>query len=461
MDSWLSVHSQAYSKVYLLYVLLVVLNLGGLIIFSIYYCKSKYSLEYLIEDDPDIYVAGLESFSFGAKSDIEYKEGVSNLGTTGKLYLKCYKGKCYYEKTYTCIKTRCYKVGDDEECEDYEDECTDSYSEIEHSCSNRCRRTGGSSCGIDYCYSSRTSFYYDYSKCSNDDDSKNTDYPQSCDAENLILYWGNLYYSRVNNTDYKTLTYLNSAVTANESCPIGKKMCGILDNLGNKLCYPSYLKCPLNYITTNRYDSNYTNFRSAYLQDKTVYFTNEATEDGRVIGGLFVDSDLLIKYNDEDCVKLEEKTVSQLLDSHRYKLYRNSLSYDPYTYKSAIVQNGKSYLKWCVPGVGKEKNISKIKELKVVFDFNVTTNKEVISPIKTFSTASYFVSLLGYIGLFFLLIVFIFSFFEQNDIHPYVGGFLRFSYSINCILFVIFVASSILVLVGTIVAWVNIGNISA
>ena len=114
----------------------------------------------------------------------------------------------------------------------------------------------------------------------------------------------------------------------------------------------------------------------------------------------------MIKYNDEDCEKLEEATVSDLLDIHPYKLYRNSLSYDPYTHRSGIVQTGKSYLKWCVPGVGKEKNISKIKELKVVFDFNVTTNKDVINPIKTFSTASYFVSLSGYIGLFFLLIIY-------------------------------------------------------
>ena len=120
----------------------------------------------------------------------------------------------------------------------------------------------------------------------------------------------------------------------------------------------------------------------------------------------------MIKYNDEDCEKLEEATVSDLLDSHPYKLYRNSLSYDPYTHRSGIVQTGKSYLKWCVPGVGREKNISKIKELKVVFDFNVTTNKDIINPIKTFSTASYFVSLPGYIGLFFALIILIFSFYE-------------------------------------------------
>jgi hypothetical protein len=183
-------------------------------------------------------------------------------------------------------------------------------------------------------------------------------------------------------------------------------MCGILDNLGNKLCYPQNLQCPLNYITTNKSDSNYSNYGSADLYNKTFYFTNEATENGKIIGGLFVDSDLLIKYNDEDCEKLEEGTIDNLLNSHPYKLYRNSLSYDPYTNISDIVQTGKSYLKWCVPAVGKEKNISKLKELKVVFDFNVTTNKDIINPIKTFSTASYFVSLSGYIGLFFLLIIY-------------------------------------------------------
>jgi len=196
------------------------------------------------------------------------------------------------------------------------------------------------------------------------------------------------------------------------------------------------------------------------LLKKTVYFTNEEPENGKVIGGLFVDSDLLIKYNDEDCEKLEEGTVMNLLNSHSYRLYRDSLSYDPYIHRSGVVQNGKSYLKWCVPGVGKEKNISKIKELKVVFDFNVTTNKNVINPIKTLSTASYFVCLSGYIGLFFLLIIFIFSFFKQNEIGSHFGGFLRCSSSFNLILFIIFVVSSLLVLIATILAGINIGHIS-
>ena len=273
MDNWLSVNYRAYSKVYLIYGLIFALNLGGLVIFSIYYCKSKYSLEYLIEDDPDIDLTGLESFSFSKEYDIEYFLSVSNLGTTGRLYLNCYTGKCHYEKTYSCIETRCHGSGDDEECEDNQTTCTSTYSEKEYSCSNECRRSRSSSCGRSYCHSSKSNYYYDYSSCSNDDDSKNMDYPKSCNAENLILYWGNssenrLYYRRTNNTNYKTLSYLNNAVTANESCPIGTKMCGILDNLGNKLCYPNYLKCPLNYITTNKSDSNYTRYGSASLLKK-------------------------------------------------------------------------------------------------------------------------------------------------------------------------------------------------
>jgi len=463
MDYWLSVHSKAYSKVYLIFDLLFVLNLGGLIIFSIYYCKSKYSLEYLIEDDPDIDLTGLKSFSFSRISDVEYDLGISNLGTTGKLYLNCYTGKCYYEKEYECTETRCTGSGEDRECETYDTTCYTGYSKEEHSCSNECRRSRSSYCGEEYC--PRGDYDYDYSTCKHDDDSKSIKYPKSCNAENLILYWGHLsgiklYYKRVNNTEYKTLSYLNSAVTANESCPIGKKMCGILDNLGNKLCYPQYLNCPLNYITTNKRDNNYSSYDSAELKNKTVYFTNEATENGKVIGGLFVDSDLLIKYNDEDCEKLEEGTVSDLLDSHPYKLYRNSLSYDPYTNRSSAVQKGKSYLKWCIPGVGKEKNISKIKELKVVFDFNVTTNKNVINPTKSFSTSSYFVCLPGYIGLFFALIIFLFAFYKQNDTDNHFGRIYSSLDCINCIILVIFVVSSILVLVGTILACVNIGHIS-
>ena len=254
-------------------------------------------------------------------------------------------------------------------------------------------------------------------------------------------------------------------------------MCGILDNLGNKLCYPENENCPLNYITTNKSDSNYSITGSAKLtKNKEIYFSNKATENGTIVGGLFVDSDLLIKYNDEDCETLEEGTVRQLLDSHPYKLYKKSLSYDPYKKKTNEVENGKSYLKWCVPGVGKEKNISKIKELNIEFDYNVTSNLLIIEPIKISTTESYFVSLPGYIGLLFLLIVFIFTFFEINEIPSRVPGCYGCQKYYRCyrckknwtcynpiklLIFLVFVATFVLLIVGTALAFANISNISA
>jgi hypothetical protein len=273
------------------------------------------------------------------------------------------------------------------------------------------------------------------------------------------MFWNNSYYRRSNRTDYKRFSYLNSAVTANESCPTGKKVCGILDNLGNKFCYPEFEDCPLNYITLDKSDSNYT-LDNVTIGNKVIYYSNQATENGKIVGGLFVDSDLLIKYNEEDCEILDENSVLNLLNGHYNRLYRKSLSYDPYTSYTKEVQQGKSYLKWCVPGVGKEKNISKIKELNVVYQFNVTTNKDIIKPIKSMFTSSYFVALPGFIGMFFLLIIILFSFFEQNDINSNVGGFLRFSYTANFIFLICIGVSCILIIVSFILMFVNNGNIA-
>ena len=82
----------------------------------------------------------------------------------------------------------------------------------------------------------------------------------------------------------------------NESCPEGKKMCGILDNLGNKLCYPLFEICPINFITFNESEiKNFSFYNSTKIKDKILYYTNKLKETGKVLGGLFVDSDLMIK----------------------------------------------------------------------------------------------------------------------------------------------------------------------
>ena len=46
-----------------------------------------------------------------------------------------------------------------------------------------------------------------------------------------------IFINRTNATKIN-FTYLNSAVPANEDCPPNEHQCGILDDLGNKLCYP-------------------------------------------------------------------------------------------------------------------------------------------------------------------------------------------------------------------------------
>lgn len=405
MDEWLTVHSTAYSKVYFLYGLVFAINLGALVVLSINYCKSTYSLEFLEENDPDIDLTGLKGFSFDSYSNMEYYPEMSNLGTTGKLYMDCFTGKCEYKEKYTCYKESCTGTGKNKKCHEYKTQCTRYFTEKKYSCSSNCRATKSKTCStcpkID-----GTSIYS--SSCSRDEDTKEIDTKyQSCNADNLILFWNNSYYRRSNRTDYQRFSYLNNAVTANESCPTGTKVCGILDNLGNKFCYPQFEDCPLNYITLDNSNSSY-NFDNATIGNKVIYYTNQAGENGRIVGGLFVDSDLLIKYNNEDCEILDQSSVLNLLNGHYNKLYRNSLGYDPYSTYTKEVQQGKSYLKWCVPGVGKEKNISKIKELNVVYQFNVTTNKDVIKPIKNIFTASYFVALPGFIGMFFLLIIILF-----------------------------------------------------
>jgi len=458
MDDWLRVHYQAYSKVYLIYGLVFAVNLGALVVLSISYCKSTYSLNLLEENDPDIDLTGLKGFSFDYYSNMEYTPGMSNLGTTGNIYLDCFTGSCKYKETYTCYKESCTGTGKNKKCHEYKTTCTRYSTQKEYSCSESCRLTKNSYCSRSSCpYISGVSYYS--SSCSRDEDTKKIDSKQSCNADNLVMFWNNSYYRRSNRTDYKRFSYLNSAVTANESCPTGKKVCGILDNLGNKFCYPEFEDCPLNYITLDKSDSNYT-LDNVTIGNKVIYYSNQATENGKIVGGLFVDSDLLIKYNEEDCEILDENSVLNLLNGHYNRLYRKSLSYDPYTSYTKEVQQGKSYLKWCVPGVGKEKNISKIKELNVVYQFNVTTNKDIIKPIKSMFTSSYFVALPGFIGMFFLLIIILFSFFEQNDINSNVGGFLRFSYTANFIFLICIGVSCILIIVSFILMFVNNGNIA-
>ena len=406
MINWFTVHDKAVNKVYFLYIISFSLNLFSLILMTIIYCINIYSFQYLDEDDPNIDLTGIKSFTFGSGDIPDYSPGQPNLGNTGKLFFDCYAGKCSYEYSYPCTYQQCTGEGEEKECHEVESTCTSHTTNTEYSCSNECRLTKRSECGNSFC-GGYEDYSYSSSSCSNLGNPRNLDYPKSCNADNIIYNWRNYYYSRSNATTYGEHKYLDSAVPADETCPDGTKMCEILDNLGNKLCYKNSENCPINYVSLIKPNTNYD---TVNVDGLTIYYTNTSTETGKVLGGFFVDSDLLIKYNNEDCETLATSTISSLLDSHSNKLYRESLDFDPYKEKETINQRGKSYLKWCVPGYGKEKNISKIKELKVEYEFNITQNKELIGPIKSKFLLSYLISLPGYIKAFFLFNNFLFLF---------------------------------------------------
>ena len=441
MENLLKVYPRAYNKVYIFFYIILALNLILFALVTINYCLSFYTLNYMEEIDPDIDLTGIKSFNFISSSNYEYSPGMSNLGKTGKIYLDCFIGECITSTIEDCTDSD----GNDSTCTEY-------HHYENHNCSNECRKTKFYKCSKSYCDS-----YYgkdEGSKCFRDDDDNEVTKTNSCNADNLILNWKNLYYSRTNSTTSGLYTYLNSAVTSNETCPTGKKNCGILDEFGNKLCYPDSKTCPINFVTTNFSEiSGYYNYGSTSIGDKKIYYTNLAT-DKQVFGGLFVDSDLMINYNDIDCKTLDTSSISDLLLHNYNKLYRNSLDFDPYDEeKSELDKRGKSYLKACIPGNGREKNITKIKELLVEFNLNTTNNGKIIRPIKVLFIVSYFISLPGYIVSIIFLLILLCSFIIQNNIE----SIIRFGCigQKNKILIIILIISHIFTISGSIISLAN------
>jgi len=442
MENLLKVYPKAYNKVYVFYYIIFGLNLILFALVTINYCLSFYTLNYMEENNPDIDLTGIRSFQFSSSLDAyEYKPGMSNLGKTGKLYLDCFIGECITSTEEDCTDSD----GNDSTCTEY-------HHFEDHGCSNECRKTRFYECSKAYCY--KYEGKDEGSICLRDDDDDELTSTNSCNADNLILNWKSLYYSRENATYYGDYTYLNSAVPSNESCPNGKRNCGILDELGNKLCYPNSESCPINFVTTNLNEiSMYSGYYSTNIGDKTIYYTNKAY-DKKVFGGLFVDSDLMINYNDIDCKTLDTSTISELLLHNYNKLYRNTLDFDPYDEeKDELDKRGKSYLKACVPGNGREKNITKIKELMVEFNLNITNNGKTIKPIKVLFIISYFISLPGYIISVLFLLVLLCSFNFQNNIDSKFR--CGCSEHKNKLLIIIIIISHIFTISGSILSVIN------
>ena len=441
MEDLLKVHPKAYNKVYVFYYIILALNFILFILATVNYCLDFWAFNYFEENDPDITITGLKSFDFISSLDTyEYSPRMSNLGNTGKIYLDCFLGECVFTHTYDC--------SDDEGS----GTCTEYHYYEDHGCSNECRRTRFYECSKTYCYD-KSSYHYEGSKCYRDDDDDELTSTNSCNADNLILNWKELFYSSTNATSYGKYTYLNSAVRSNESCPSGRIACGILDEYGNKLCLPYNEGCPINFITTNRNEISNYSYSSTTVGDKTIYYTNSATNK-KVIDGLFVDSDLMIKYNGIECEILDTSTISELLQHNYNKLYRKSLKFDPYDEeKDELDKRGKSYLKACSPGIGKDKNITKMRKLFTDYTLNITKNKNIVKPIKVLFHVSYFISLPGFLVSTIFLFLLLCSFNLQNRIESITTCGL--DEEGNELLIIILFVSHIFTIAGSILSIIN------
>lgn len=102
MEEILRVNIESYNKVYILYSIIFSINIILWTISTVNYCKSVYSLDYMEENNPDIDLTGISSFEFISSNFMEYSDGMSNLGTTGKIFFDCYEGECHYKKRSTC-----------------------------------------------------------------------------------------------------------------------------------------------------------------------------------------------------------------------------------------------------------------------------------------------------------------------------------------------------------------------
>lgn len=398
----------AYKRIIYVTISLLVFILIALLFSTLtYFLINKLKLE---ENDPTIDLSGIIDFSFDYNPSInlEYTQNMSNLGFTGNLILDCYKGKCNYIKTYKCIKEQCTTGEYGEECVAVEGICQSYEDFFKYNSSKLCRESNG-----EFCNACDNISSYTYEKCSCSESQNFNDYSAeySCYADNIILNWKNYSYNRKKAVD-SGYSYLNSAFPPDQNCPSGTKQCGILDELGNKLCYPDNVtECPINYITLDPSDKTY-NYSSCEVDGVTIYYTNQATNEGLVLGGFYVDSDLKINYG--DCQIISTSSIRELLDSQKNKQYRNSLNFDPYK-DNNIDKKGNAYLRWCIPGFGKERNITLVKELNKVYELNKTTNND-LNELKSDSMVTYILDIIGYILLLLFLPIAIWTFKKKSSV---------------------------------------------
>jgi hypothetical protein len=112
-------------------------------------------------------------------------------------------------------------------------------------------------------------------------------------------------------------------------------LCGVLDENGHKLCLPLDKRCPINRIAVNKIPSDGYNYTSVKIDNITLYYTNEAIKDGRIIKSIMADSTINIL---NDCEILDIIPLKDLMEYNR-NIYSEQ--------KNIITSEDKAYLKWC------------------------------------------------------------------------------------------------------------------
>lgn len=382
--------------------------LSNFILQCIIYNKSKNSFGNIEEHFTDINITLIETFNFDDYLDPLYYPNKSNLGNTGKIKYDCFNGLCtqYFKKT--CPKRECDDKG---KCETIYVDCSIEVDILYRNCSYYCKSNPNSNT-CDSCY--RFDFVKYTGKCQEIKDDE-YDVAKYCHADNLILNWKGKSYDRTQKGG--NYTYMNNVVLSNETCSYKMKMCGIIDEFGNKLCLPEEDECPLNYIEVMPGIINTTNITEKYifLDNKTILFSNKKVE-GKIIEGLYADSDLMLQYND-GCQILDTDTISNFINGNKL-LYRDSLENDYNPYKDVNVDNkGKSYLKWCIQNNGKGFDLFKLREIKNEYLYNVSINKEIIGQTKNYFKDDFLSSLFGFIYYFLVICFYIIN--VLSEIYDY------------------------------------------
>lgn len=386
----------------------------------------------------DINITALDDITFiNDTSRPQYSPYDSHLGFTGRLFLNCYSGTCKrtvveHGYTYYCdVDDYCYTEYEDYEVEKYE---------IIYNCSFQCFEDKKSQC--DVCPSK-----YDTNngtcKLKTDDIYNKEKY---CYGDNIIYFWKGKKY--VSNMTY--YTYLNNVKLKNEECPQNTKNCGVIDDNENELCISNDLKCPINTISDDT-QLNYSIYSSFEINNKTFYFGFDKDFKGKLLSGLYVDTDIYLDLEEEYFTELDTYTISGLLKEN-YLLYRGvDLGYDPYN-SIDIDNRGKSHLKIKY----NSNNLDLVSLRNKVKEYNkrIELKDKVIDPFKKYLKVYFVCGIIANIYLFIFICCLISIIKERVRSGWYL---IRFS---NCVYIVGAFPFFVLSIVNLIYALINFAKLN-